>query len=227
MKNRILSILKKIKAIVVRMVNMSFLRKIYKSFFYHLYYYRMINKKKLKLNLGSGDIVIDDFFSIDAHPLMKSDITGGVKKIKLNTNSVKIIYNSHILEHIRRREVRKVLKEWYRVLEPGGHLYISVPNVEVLYKIYLDNIDNYNNPTTKQLIDTTVGIIHGGQDYKFNTHYNSFSFNTLKQILKTVGFQNIKIFDPEKNIFQHNIMDGSKAIFDNKVLSLNVEAVKR
>jgi len=48
------------------------------------------------------------------------------------------IYASHILEHFDYKgELKAALDEWLRVLEPGGKIYISVPDLDILARLIL------------------------------------------------------------------------------------------
>ncbi|MBL8200628.1 MAG: methyltransferase domain-containing protein [Chromatiales bacterium] len=48
------------------------------------------------------------------------------------------LYASHVLEHFDYHErLGLVLREWRRVLQPGGTLYVSVPDLERLCHLYL------------------------------------------------------------------------------------------
>lgn len=77
----------------------------------------------IRLNIGAGDTVIPGFTPIDrkfgteAYPLNYAD--GSVDEIRC----------VHMLEHLSYREVPEALREWHRVLKPGGLLRISVPDV--------------------------------------------------------------------------------------------------
>ncbi len=57
----------------------------------------------------------------DYHP----DIVGDVHNLPLPDNSVDAVLCLHLLEHVE--EPQKAMKEIYRVLKPGGYLYIDVP----------------------------------------------------------------------------------------------------
>jgi SAM-dependent methyltransferase len=47
------------------------------------------------------------------------------------------ILSIHALEHIPPRRLRETLREWYRVLRPGGLVQIHVPNSPALMEAYL------------------------------------------------------------------------------------------
>lgn len=78
----------------------------------------------MRLNIGGGGCgpIGDDWITVDktegreAFPLAYED------------ESMDEVYASHILEHFPWRQTRDVLKEWVRVLKPGGRIRIAVPD---------------------------------------------------------------------------------------------------
>jgi len=59
---------------------------------------------------------------------VQQDITLGLPFIK--SNSVDMIFAGEIIEHFRKKFGRKLLKEMYRILKPGGKFILSTPNVK-------------------------------------------------------------------------------------------------
>jgi predicted SAM-dependent methyltransferase len=201
-------------------------KKIINSIQYHIFTSIFFRTKYHGLHLGSGGIYINDFINLDADPYSNCDIVCNVEKLKINSNCVQVLYNSHIFEHINQKNAKLVLQEWFRVLEPGGKLYISVPDCEVLYKIYLDNLPDYDN-NKKNIVDLTNSIIYGGQSNRFDYHYNGFSFQTLRFLLFSVGFSNVDRFNRSELSFANNFSDASSsAKIDGIPISLNVVAQK-
>lgn len=49
--------------------------------------------------------------------------------LPFDDESLDYVHNSHCLEHIRTRLLRKVLPEWLRVLKVGGYMIITVPHM--------------------------------------------------------------------------------------------------
>ena len=200
------------------------------SIAYHTYVLKVVNRQFVGLNLGSGGSKIKGFCNIDANPFALSDVVARIDRLKLRANSVGIIYNSHIFEHVPGGQAGRVLAEWYRVLKPDGRLYICVPDLEVLFKVYLDNITLYHTEEGRYLVDLTCGVTYGGQTSKYDYHFSGYSFVTLKDILESVGFKNVQRFDRSALGFAQ-FVDASYARFEKGKLaglsiSLNVVASK-
>ena len=54
------------------------------------------------------------------------------------SNSVDLIYASHVIEYFDRDGVKNLLQEWIRVLKPGGKLRLAVPNFEAMANLYIE-----------------------------------------------------------------------------------------
>ena len=139
----------------------------------------------------------------------------------IKNNSVNHIYACHLLEHFRRDQIKKALKEWHRVLKHGGTLRVCVPDFEQLVKVYKKYHD----------LKLIYGPLVGRQDYPENTHYTVFDFSCLKGLLDQTGFKNIRRYDWRKTIHKGHD-DYSQAYIphmDKKngiLISLNVECKK-
>lgn len=200
--------------------------KIIKSILYHVYFYRIIKKQYKGLHVGSGSNLIKGFCNMDCNLLSACDIIADIEKLKFYNNSIEVFYSSHVFEHVVRSKSKATLKEWYRVLKPNGKLYICVPDIETLIKIYLNNICKYDTKDGRYSADLACGIIFGGQSNKFDFHHYGYSFVTLKKLLEDIGFKNIKRFS-HSNLSFHNIIDaGNSAVINDIPVSLNIECTK-
>src|SRR5258708_2899027 len=93
----------------------------------------------LKLHLGCGSKYFEGFYHIDAIKYPHVDCQGFVDRLDyLANNSVELIYASHVLEHFGRNEVDYVLREWHRVLQPGGVLRLAVPDFDACARLYAE-----------------------------------------------------------------------------------------
>jgi predicted SAM-dependent methyltransferase len=176
----------------------------------------------MKLHLGCGKRHIPGFIHIDAVDYPHIDHVSTIDNLGfIADQSVDLIYNCHVLEHFKRRDVLRVLCEWHRVLKPGGILRTSVPDFAALAEVYRRYQD----------LDLVIGPIFGRQDYLYNIHYNVFDFVTLERVLSQAGFMDIARYD-WKSTEHAEIDDYSQAYIphmdkENGILvSLNVTAVK-
>ena len=184
----------------------------------------MAIKKQLKLHLGCGNKRIsgEGWINIDARKLPEVDEVDDVRELaKYKANSVDLIYASHILEHISRREYTKVLSRWYEILKPNGVLRIAVPDIDAVIEHYIKNKD----------LRLLRGFIWGGQTYGENVHYCGWNKRTLTEDLYNIGFLDIKLYDWRKT--EHSGIDDFSQSYlphmdkDNGVLmSLNMQATK-
>ncbi len=175
-----------------------------------------------KLHLGCGNRYIPGFIHVDLADYPHIDYKHNVSDLSMfEDNSIELIYACHVLEHFKRYEVEKVLKEWHRVLAPKGILRLAVPDFEAIVLVY----GKYKD------IELVMGLLYGGQQYEYNFHHVLFDFKYLEKLLKKVGFKNIHRYD-WRNTVHRDYDDYSQAYIphmdkENGVLmSLNIEGEK-
>lgn len=173
----------------------------------------------MKLHLGCGSRYIPGYVHIDVVDHPNVDHVSSIDNLSfLQDASVQLIYNCHVLEHFKRREVLRVLREWYRVLAPGGVLRISVPDFAAICEVYA---------RTRNL-GLVIGPIFGRQDYLYNIHYNLFDFDSLKNTLEQAGFCQVRRYD-WRSTEHAQVDDYSQAYIPHMdkehgvLISLNVE----
>jgi SAM-dependent methyltransferase len=156
---------------------------------------------KVRLNLGSGPTSIEGWTNIDR-------LTGGdvYPLSDYADNSVDEIRASHILEHFSHRETVAVVREWARVLKPGGTIKIAVPNFDWV-------IAAYNSDKASE-IPVESYLFGGHVDYN-DRHGAMFNEEKLRAVLKVAGLSSIR---PWKS----DIADCASL-----QVSLNLEATKR
>jgi predicted SAM-dependent methyltransferase len=176
----------------------------------------------MKLHLGCGKRHLPGFVHIDAVEYPHVDHVATIDNLSfIPDDSIELIYNCHVLEHFKRKEVGRVLTEWRRVLQPGGVLRVSVPNFSVLCDIY----QRYGK------LDMVIGALFGRGDYLYNIHYNVFDFDSLADALKQAGFTNVRNYDWRKT--EHSAVDDYSQAYIPHMdkehgiqISLNVECDK-
>ena len=95
------------------------------------------------LNLGCGSKIHRDWINIDFDPSLKDVWKHNLlKKLPFDDNSIKYIYNSHLLEHFPESDGIRFLKECFRLLQKGGIVRIVLPDLENIINTYVDLIKN-------------------------------------------------------------------------------------
>ncbi len=164
-------------------------------------------KKNRKLELGPGDKRIAGFETMN---LFKNQVTDYVGDcfchLPFDEDTFDIVYASHILEHAPWYKLNPVLKEWRRVLKPGGQIEIWVPDGLKIAKAFVDaETDNseewkkdnwfrFNEKKDSSIWFAARMFSYGdglGTRGHRNWHLATFSPRLLKSLLEENGFENI------------------------------------
>lgn len=152
-----------------------------------------VAKYGLRLDIGPGPYPRDTerFVTVDrynedmkAMGVPDPDINADMGDIPLDDNTVREIWCSHCLEHAPFGKVPLILKEWLRVLKPGGRLIVQVPNFDYVAKYWLTGPD-------RQWAEM---MVFGQQKYgDGDFHRAAFTPATLDADLKGVGFKVLRV----------------------------------
>jgi len=172
------------------------------SFFLNGHVFRNRNfsdykKKHLvnKLHLGST-YNIEGFFNSQIIGKNPINITN---KLPFKNDLFEIIFSTHVIEHLHRKEIIFFLKESFRILKPGGKNIILTPSLDKIIKIlYIENnIDLKNKLLSRQkkwekkYDGNNCSYING--IFRNYGHRFIVNFDFLKEESKKIGYSSIKI----------------------------------
>jgi predicted SAM-dependent methyltransferase len=124
------------------------------------------------------------------------------------------VYASHVLEHLDfTGEMQGALGEWRRVLAPGGRLYVSVPDLTVLARLFIHDGLGVNDRFG------VVKMIFGAHVDAYDYHKIGFDFDILRHVLEKAGFVDIERVE-RFDLFE----DTSLLTYGGVPISLNVIA---
>src|ERR1700733_14127327 len=89
-----------------------------------------------KLHLGCGENLLPGWFNTDLSPRANVAALDVTRPFPFSSNSFDEIFTEHMIEHIAYTDAINVLKECYRVLQPGGKIRVSTPNLAFLVALY-------------------------------------------------------------------------------------------
>lgn len=102
-----------------------------------------VEKTAVRLNLGCGDKVLPGYVNVDVAETRAGkapDVLCDLHALTpFETASVDEVLAVHVVEHFWRWEVVDVLKEWARVLKPGGRMILECPNLLSACEEFLRN----------------------------------------------------------------------------------------
>jgi predicted SAM-dependent methyltransferase len=158
---------------------------------------------RLKLHLGCGPNIKSGWVNIDLVP--GADLALDLRKpLPFDGGSCSLVYSEHVLEHLQYPDAaRSLLKECWRVLEPGGLLSTAVPDGELALRSYvLGGTEAYYAAKRKWRpaaeCETPIELVNL-LFRQFGEHQFIYDFETLNLLLRRCGFIGVvrRNFDPK------------------------------
>ena len=95
---------------------------------------------EIKLHLGCGKRYLPGYIHVDLDVHPHIDYCHSISTLPMfEDESVDLIYSCGAFGYFDREECVDVLKEWGRVLKPGGVLRLSLSDFESIIEVYLQN----------------------------------------------------------------------------------------
>jgi len=109
--------------------------------------------------------------------------------IPYEDNTISAIHSEHALEHVPFRRAEKALKEWFRVLQPGGELILKIPDLEDCCRNYAgSSIDNKYARWWYKATIYGIQESQAGEPDMAQIHMCGFSQDEIKEVLERFQF---------------------------------------
>jgi predicted SAM-dependent methyltransferase len=152
----------------------------------------------VKLHLGCGGVRWHDFINVDFYPHdptkadssrsgCVADVFADMRNLGLPDECIDEIFTSHTIDHFTRWVAIDMLRDWYRMLKPGGTLTIEAADLFrcVLWWLF--------HPTKRKRW-LGQSQLYGNQwdriDYE--THRYVWSARELQGVLREIGFRGVQ-----------------------------------
>ena len=151
-----------------------------------------------RLNIGCGNKKLDGYINCDFHDNYSGilpDVICDIRELPFPDGFADEVLAVHVLEHFYIWEAEAVVKEWMRVLKPGGKLIIEVPCLDKIIQIF---VDFQRHPPT----NLSMWGLYGDPGYKDERmcHHWCYSVNDLHRLLTESGMKDIELSDAKFHV---------------------------
>lgn len=173
-----------------------------------------------RLNVGGGPKNLAGFINLDfvTHPGVEREVCANILDLSfVPSERVTQIHSNHVLEHLTWEQIASQLREYARILRPGGLLTIRCPNaLGVAYAFWFEPVyesgrdafltlgyppqEDFGNPQDGWLHKDFYGILHwlyGDMGNIENQHLSRLTPSSLRQMLEETGFTILRVSAPE------------------------------
>lgn len=139
---------------------------------------------------------------LDIDPAVAPDIVASITAMPMIADaSIDAVWSSHNLEHLYEHEVVPTLREFLRVLKPGGFFLVTMPDLQAVAAVMAedDGLDRtLYTDTTGTVPITPLDIVYGwgwwiAQGRTAMAHRTGFSMRSLARKLVEAGFHQAQV----------------------------------
>jgi len=150
----------------------------------------------VRLNLGCGDKILTGYINVDIATERASNVPDVVCDVRdlsiFSENYADEILAVHVVEHFWRWEVANVLKEWIRVLKPGGVMILECPNLLSACEEFLRNPKVHALPGPEG--QRTMWVFYGDPRWQdpLMVHRWGYTPQSLGMVMHEAGLRNLR-----------------------------------
>lgn len=160
-----------------------------------------VHRAPVRLNLGSGGVPLPGYVNVD----VASERAGRQPDVVCDIRDLGVFPDGHadevmavhVIEHFYRWEVAALLKEWVRVLKPGGKLVLETPNLITACQELLKNPDSASAPDARG--QRTMWCLYGDPQHHdpLMCHRWLYTPQSLAQVMHEAGLRQLEQTPPQ------------------------------
>lgn len=145
----------------------------------------MVSKSREKVNVGSGDMPLTGYENVDLYD-DRADIKADAQSLPFDDDSKDLIEAHHLIEHFDQDNIKDVLSEWLRVLRPGGHIFVSCPDLVSCMQAFYESAD------TPEVWAGFMHVLYGETKPGMKHHFG-YCKQSLTRLLESIGFIGVEV----------------------------------
>jgi predicted SAM-dependent methyltransferase len=148
----------------------------------------------MRLNVGCGNRIEAGYVNCDIRPGPGIDVVCSIMELSrhFDADSADEIMLRHVLEHVSPDNAQIALKEFYKVLKPGGHVRVIVPDIIFHARQLLGLVKSTAEDQRRHAYAGLYGWRRtelGGDQH--DAHHWGYDERELTEFLTKAGFQRL------------------------------------
>lgn len=158
---------------------------------------QLLAMREIKLHFGCGARILPGWVNLDGWPVDGTSLAVDLREpIPIATGGCQLIFSEHTLEHFEMPMIRRILKEFYRMLRPGGALRIVVPDAERYVQAYANRDLTWFRTVAGDWLSAPHSgpeTIAKGLSHLFLDQYHRVALDseTIEVLLAEAGFEQV------------------------------------
>lgn len=143
----------------------------------------------IRLNIGCGKRILPGYVNVDAVDRPGVDRVAPADGLPFADQSADEVLAVHLVEHVFEWEVPGMLREWARVLRPGGRLVVEMPDAKKCARNLLEG--KVADPRKPDQLG--MWGLYGDATLRdpFMMHKSGWWFARLKPVVAQAGFHSV------------------------------------
>ncbi len=156
----------------------------------------VVEPARLRLNVGCGDKLLAGYVNVDVAPSRlgaRPDVLCDIRDLKPFADaSADEILSVHALEHFVPWEAEGLLREWMRVLRPGGVLAVECPNIAYA----CEQLAGHPEIASRYWLESEsmMWVLYGDPKWRdpLMSHRWGYTPASLAELMRRVGLENVR-----------------------------------
>lgn len=146
-------------------------------------------QSEVSLHLGCGQNILPDTLNCDLHNPAAQKSLDSLDLSEFADASVQLIEHHHMLEHLSFEQAEQGMREWSRVLAPGGYLAVTCPDLPAVLRRWLRS-------GHARRWDYGIRMIYGSQEHPGMFHRSGYDRRRLEDLLQQHNLDPIFSYAP-------------------------------
>jgi predicted SAM-dependent methyltransferase len=144
----------------------------------------------VRVNVGCGEKPLPGYINVDFREVPEVDVVADARRLPFAPHSLAELASAHLVEHFRQHHLATVLLPyWKGLLRPGGSLRVVCPD----WAAMLRRLQAGEMPYADFKL-----VTFGAQDYSGDDHFSMYTPESLTDVLRQAGFQQIDVLAQDR-----------------------------